>query len=57
MTTDVHALPEVASDERMHALDASCWCHPKVEVIAPTSRAVIHSEDDPLADHFPTEEE
>lgn len=57
MTTDVHALPEVASEDRMHALDASCWCHPKVETIAPKSRAVIHSEDDPLADHIPTEED
>lgn len=47
--------PDVSSEARMHTLDASCWCHPKVETIAPKSRAVIH-EDDPTTSPEPPED-
>lgn len=31
----LHDVPSVGSDERMHVLDSSCWCNPTVEVVPP----------------------
>jgi hypothetical protein len=29
--TAAHVLPETSSDERMHVLDDTCWCHPIID--------------------------
>lgn len=31
----VQSVPERWSDERMHVLDESCWCHPEVIEVPP----------------------
>lgn len=30
---ELQVVPETGTDERMHVLDASCWCHPTVEYV------------------------
>lgn len=29
--TAAHVVPEAWSDERMHILDDTCWCHPIID--------------------------
>lgn len=32
--TAAHVVPETASDERMHVMDDTCWCHPVIDTDA-----------------------